>query len=542
MIKMVIYIKSLTKKIAMREGLTMSNEALQKNSINNDYILFFNIKRPKINSEIIEDILSDMNKVSLFIRDYDYFDLDIDVEEAIKIINQYAMIKQFYDKNIDIKFFDNINYINNYYNIKETLDYKKYLSQFNNDITIEDLLNILTNEKEFNKFILNFDRYKEHFKNLEQSTYNDKLKYFIDNAKKIGIELDDKSKERYKIILNNSATTIEKERLGYGMEPSLKVSKEIYEHIIKKVDSSLDDFTIARSIYIELGKIFDFSLEYLSCLAKSYNDLSDEETYGKTVDILGADSSNFDLKNNKVVCHDWANIYGSLLKMFDIDCIICGNYHSHVEFKYNGLVIKADATESFTGRNDNIKIYDLSRIKMDVVTGGFSARNKSKNIKYLIENADKKIQYQPKEIVDKCDEYSDKYMTVECEINSTYESIISELKNIVNICRTYDFEDFEYINLVRAYISSRFDDLDMKHFGTTNLLSLEDASEKMFVIFSLIRNEAFEHYLIGKNFFEKISKEELEKKLSNKTLIKQSINDLIPGISIDEEIISKQVK
>ena len=513
----------------------MSSELTQK-KINN-YIVFFNNKKSSINGEIIEEIISNMHKLNMFIRDYDFFNLDIQKEEALVLINQYAKIKQFYDKNIDSSFFDNINYLNDFYNIGEKYDYNEYLKMFNNDIRIEDLLLILNNEKEFKMFILDYNRNKAHFKKLEQNEYHDKLKYLVDNALGMGIKLDDESKERYQIIKNNSASTKEKEQLIDGKKPTLNISREIYEYIVKAIDQSLDDFTIARAIYIELGNIFSYNVEYLSYLFKTSNKVVTNEDLIKHNDLVCADPSEFNLKNNKVVCHDWAEIYGSLLKIFNINCIINGGSHSYVEFMYNGLVIEADATGAYTGSNDTLKMYDLSRIKSGFVTSGFTPKNKSKNIKYLVENADQKIDYKLKEIRERYDECNSKYMTVDCENNSVYKHIMNDLKKVVNICSSYSLKDFEYVNLVRAYINSNYSSLEKQYFETINLLGLENNKETMYILFSIQSGKNFEYYLIGKDCYKPISRELLEDNISNKIFIKNNTSDTILGMNSEEKLV-----
>ncbi len=127
---------------------------------------------------------------------------------------------------------------------------------------------------------------------------------------------------------------------------------ELKNKIVANMPSGLSAIEKARYLYLELGKVLNFSEAYAK------NAMSEE-----AISLYTKEITDDTVLNNKVVCTIWSQLYQSLLESQGIESVIQSAHHAWVEFKIDNMTFMADATKG--------SLQDLARIKAHEATEGF---------------------------------------------------------------------------------------------------------------------------------------------------------------------------
>lgn len=331
---------------------------------------------------------------------------------------------------------------------------KKLKNKVAKDILLTDELFeiFISDKKEYENINFNqlYDSTKKYIdKNIviTREDIEDEINAYL-NMKDKSIGFDKKTYEKFKII--KTIKQIKNE--GIKIDPNLKLSEEFESSIMNSIPKGLDDIALSRAIYIELNKRVQYSEEM-----SFFNQNLDLDFINN---IHNKDISKVDLKDNKITCKNWSEIYSYFLEKHDIDSyIIKKGKHHHVEFILNGQVFFADATNATESDQDKNIMTDLGRAKLGLKPEGFKCiAGNEKNY----------------DLIDKAIGYDFKPISID---NSVYNLVASikeknnELKEDKNVLIKQEQE--KNIGILKVFFEDILED-------TSNLNSLE--------IYSYIRN------------------------------------------------------
>lgn len=216
------------------------------------------------------------------------------------------------------------------------------------------------------------------------------LKEFIINYLNNNSNISQKFKERAKYFNDKFSLNIPHFRkINDGL------NEDFYNYIMMGVKDLNTPLMQARAIYINLASFLCYDEH-----APAYNqNLSNPIMQN----IYYTNSSEVTIKNNKVICYQWAIIYAEFLNRIGISAKVIGDgKHKLVEFTIEGKTYTADATNSFLD-NDNIYLNDFARVKLNSPTLGFSGASKFD---------DQQIGFYPKPLIEQYHEFSDNHASL----------------------------------------------------------------------------------------------------------------------------------
>lgn len=389
----------------------------------------------------LESILEDGDIFRKFILEFDHSEElfeDIPKQEYIQALNQYM---KFYIKlGVDLprRYFDIMNYINTVHQIEEQYDYEEYLDKTERIIPVSFLEDILTKNEILEKFF-NFDENRDLFpQNLDEylSSLMNLVNYYIENNMPMPPNMDSNFRKIKSVYIFGFHHN---EKLEGEFELK-NIDKELEETIFKRVNVNADSFTLARAIYMELCRITSYDANYYA-----YQKVDKEGKIAQS--IYNKPTEEVTLKNNKLVCKSFSEIYATLLNKVGIKAIVTGGHHKYTLFLCNGIVVKADATMTGSNIGEEFNLPDIIRVKLNLPTTGFSAYNNENNLSYVIEKADKENEeYQERKLTELENRYR-QIRNLENRKNLSFEEAISYLESI-KAGKLVDLEYTEYLKIL----------------------------------------------------------------------------------------------
>lgn len=379
---------------------------------------------------LIESIIYDSNVFLKFIRNpNDSYFLNIKPESIAIAITQYMdyIIKS--SNYLDRNLFDRVNYLCDYFKLNKYYDFDNYLEKTMNLISLQEIKNILEDDDIFNKFI-NFENNRDFFKS-DIIHYLVSIEEMFEFYSKSNIEVSYTLKNRYKEIMKKYSLELKKVSVIDGYKSNDEINDTFLNEILKKVDLNDNKFNLAYSLYVELCKVVSFDVDFNALNQKMDNKI--------VSDIYNKKISEIDIKNNKIVCKTWAEIYQKLLEKVGISAKVAGNFHKYVLFDCDGTLIKADATNSFID-DDLIKINDITRVKLGLNTIGFTCMEENKDIDLPLKEAREKMNLKEKKINDEITYLEENYNSVVTKENI---EIIDKLKTLILAGNSSSLEEIE---------------------------------------------------------------------------------------------------
>lgn len=142
------------------------------------------------------------------------------------------------------------------------------------------------------------------------------------------------------------------------------------QKFIKKVESNLpidsNDISIALKLYNNLNDSVIYDEEFMA-----FNqDISIDFIH----DIYNRDIQQINLTNNRITCHNWAELYCYFLQKNGIEAVVNkATIHKYVVFKSDGYLFRADATSVFKDHEKKFSMSDLTRRKLGLKPCGLCA-------------------------------------------------------------------------------------------------------------------------------------------------------------------------
>lgn len=310
-----------------------------------------------------------------------------------------------------------------------------------------------------------------------------------------------------------------------------KIINEMYQ---KYGQNGLTEFEKTRYLYIELGKLFRYDLNYLT-----YYDRKKEDIYYKTVDFDN-------IEDNAFTCVQMADIYIETLKRVGIKAVSQNDIRntSGYEMSHKYAVVNLSDGRNFIAD----LIYDLPYIQLGMKTSNFGTNSEEGNKDILsdeeVKLIDDKIGYTC-EFSENEKAYTEKFIElIQAEMNDP-----QKMKEYV--ASVYDGEEYKEENLIQYKL-----DLIKYFFGIQTMGFYEGSKimaelyrgffseeERKKLSFTLFRREPHENHKIGnveeiacycfkKNeneceyyiyeegkALEKISREEIKEKIKTYTCI-----------------------
>ncbi len=433
---------------------------------------------------------------------------DISLEKYLESLNQYMKFMMTIDSDLPKKYFDKMNYINTYYRTnEEDYDYERYLDRTESLIPISLLHEILTNEETLDKF-LNFEQNKNYFPEESLKRYLKDLEELVNYYDKSNVPYPEGMLSNFEKIKDVYLFEFEHNETLEGEFKLKKIDNELESTILRRVNPDADQFTLARAIYIELCKLTSYDVNYA---ARGKGDSKAEEIYNKEVGEITLD-------NNKLVCKSFSEIYATILNKVGIKAIVPDQYHKYVLLLCNGIIIKADATQTSSNYKEEFSLPDIVRVKLGLPTAGFEAYNKGNVITSSIDKADLENQtYQDS----KLQSYENRYRKIK-KIEVTDRKDFTEMMEYLTQVETNDLEGLEYTEYLKLLVISRLEKEALsKIYFSTCYQKKEEIFCPTFVI------DASE-YIVDGDIYISFSKEDGYKRLSSRELMaREKRGDLI---------------
>lgn len=473
---------------------------------------------------VIENILitgKDFTKLIHYDDNKEYFNSSL--ESIIIDLNDYMKYMIEINDNLSKETFDRINYINTYYNYKNSFNYNDYIERANEYIPFDLLEEILTREEAYNEFINCI---------YINKPYNDIPIYSLVNAfsnltnknnhyigEKEGEDINKKCQDIcnfYNIV--NKLETEDK--------PNYDLNKGLENKLSAKCNSSADKFEFARRLYLQSCEILDYDVNFMA----SKDDNPRKEN------IYNTPIKNINVKENKVVCKTWAEIYASMCNKNGIKAIICGDYHKYVVIDCDGIIIKADATNIYSNDNEDIMMPDIQRVKLGLKTAGYTPISNSKTFYEKLNDTDKKIDYEGNMYISDKQKLIEEYEKISSipQINDDILTRLNIVHDILNKRKNIDvsksFSAQVYFKRIMKLILTEEQLNNTKLFliakkGITNNFESN-------AIFRIATDNNFEYFTFGKNGLSKISYPILNQMINLnliKMIDKNDINELQRG-------------
>ena len=120
-----------------------------------------------------------------------------------------------------------------------------------------------------------------------------------------------------------------------------------------------------------------------------------------------------------------------MLENVGISAKVTGNFHKYVLFDCDGTLIKADATQVYYDKETTIKMNDLTRVKLDYDTVGFTCAEKEKNIDLPLQEAREKINLRTKSFPDEIKKIEQNYCSTKINNDEEIEKKLTHLFSLV---------------------------------------------------------------------------------------------------------------
>jgi len=289
------------------------------------------------------------------------------------------------------------------------------------------------------------------------------------------------------------------------------------EKIISDMPNGLDDLEKARYFYLEIAELFSFSTKL--------NNTSENEF----VKMYNESYNLEQIKNNQIICKNWAAIYSYLLNRVGIKNTIIKSGHEYVEFEYNDKIWFADAT---TG-----EYTDLARIKFGDETFNFGVAASQKIEKPIAAvNINDSDNSRIKEIDKKFTKYQNRKDKMKILISKLKEVSTSNLspankvsflfKTIGTLSDGY-YESKDFVRDIENYVLSAEEKKNIKgvELKRTNKNGYVDIIQCL----CIKNNDEYDYYLLAPNMQVREVKKDDIMKLS---LLGYGLdNKNIPGIN-----------
>lgn len=420
----------------------------------------------------LESILENDDVFQKFITNFsnskELFD-NISLEKYLEALNQYMKFMMTIDSDLSKKYFDKMNYINTYYRTnEEAYDYERYLDRTERLIPISLLQEILTDKETLDKF-LNFEENKNYFPESDLKRYLKDLEDLVNYYTKNNMPYPEGMISSFAKIKNAYLFEFDHDETLEGEFELKKIDNELESTVLRRVNPNADQFTLARAIYVELCKLTSYDVNYA---ARGKGDSKAEEIYNKEAEEVT-------LEDNKLVCKSFSEIYATILNKVGIKAIVNEGYHKYVLFLCNGIVIKADATQTNSNFREEFSLPDIIRVKLGLPTAGFEAVNKQNIITESIHKADLEHKNYHES---KLQSYEDRYRKIK-KIEVTDRKDFTEMMEYLTQVETDNLEGLEYTEYLKLLVKSRLEKEALsKIYFSTCYKKQDDTFTPIFVI------------------------------------------------------------
>lgn len=233
------------------------------------------------------------------------------------------------------------------------------------------------NNKDF-FFLLNLDSYL--------STMDKWFKYFHER----NIDIPKYMMLHFKVIINKYAARLQNSYMLSKIKPAGLLDHDFEQKIMENVNLNAHPQDVARHIYMNLCQLVQFDINFFVYGCTLDNDINKQ--------IWNKDISQVNLKDNRVVCNNFCQIYASLLNKIGIETRVLGDFHKYNLVKAGADLFIADATTKIW--DNQVAIYDIARVQMGLGTSGFTFYNKDKDMHKMTLQSNENIGYHQKNLED----------------------------------------------------------------------------------------------------------------------------------------------
>ncbi len=424
---------------------------------------------------ILVSILNDDNVFQKFIIGFEKYNdtfEDIPRKQYLEALNNFMKYSIKTDNNLPRKYFEKMNYINTYFNTKvENYSYEQYLERTQKLIPISILHKILEDDQIKDKFLY-FEENKDYFTDGSLEDYMSALLTLVDYYEKNNLTMTDEMRKNLCEIKRMHIFMISHNETLTGEIIIKKIDQDLENAILKKVNSNADSFTLARAIYIELCTLTSYDENY-----DAYKRIDKKSEIAK--EIYEKEPEEVTLKENRLVCKTFAEIYAGLLNKIGIKAIIEGNIHKYVLFLYNGIVVKADATEADIDLETGFGMCDINRVKLGLPTVGFEAYDSKNDISYAIRKADLENQEYKQKNLESLENRYRKIKKLDIQKKNNLEEMICYLENV----ETDKLVGIEYTDYLKVLLTAKLNPETLKNIWyTTCYEKIKDTYQASFAI------------------------------------------------------------
>lgn len=457
-----------------------------------------------------------LNEIDKILNDYLVF-LDfinksgkyknVNYDNYINYLNDY--VKYLYNnfKDVSKDIFKRINVINNIVNTGIIFDYNEYEKDSVNYVTTISM-DILKDEDLFNKFI-NYSKNLDVFNEASDLDYYFNLEQFVTYLKKCNILLDDKEKDRFKVLKNKYGFKITNNYIDDKLDIS-KICKSYEKEILSDLNSDEDLLFKIRRIYIKLCESIYFDEDYI--VRKNGCNLGVEKSkYNKKI------ISN---KSTRLINKVWPEVFCYLLDKIGVNALVQSeDNHRYVVLNCDGLMLKADAIGLVSSNEEDYYMNDIIRTKCGMKPVGLEPVNPNVNIRIPLGVIDDLINLDNNKKIEDYDKdielYKANYLDNE---NISFEDRLSILNDLIKSKET----GFTYVNYVYRLINSLFS----KDEVMCNYVLLKDNDGYYRVTILVKYNDMYN--LLDENGFKQVSLDYIKELINDELLC--NLNTNIPGL------------
>ena len=431
---------------------------------------------------VLEMILQDDNIFQKFIMEFEQSKSifgDISITNYIQALNDYMAYFIKIQQQLPKKYIDKMNYLNTYYQNFLTVDVPIYSHEhFISSTSFPHLYNILSDPLVFTKFV-HFEEYTSFFHPIRLEQYLTALQQMIEYYDQRNLSLSPQVEERWKILQRRYVFHIPHDDLkeqctiynettrcfqNIDIENTApyigKLHPSLEKKVMENIPSSLDSFAFARAVYLELCNLLKYNTTFLAYRQDEKNPIAQR--------IYQMNPAKFSLKYNDVTCNTFSEIYASFLNKYtNLKAIVYGDQHKYVLFVYQGILIKADATEINKDSN-HYRLPDITRVKLGLPTFGFQAFSSKYTISSALEYTDKKISNCQQVSSSKRVIAEQEYRKVHHLSSTATQSIESIIQYISLLSRNRTLLGTDYSSYLRLVFQSKLSQEQLKQviFGT----------------------------------------------------------------------------
>lgn len=477
--------------------------------------------------DILEKIIKDGDFFVSFIKSADPFMGKRKLSYA-KAINEYMEYATIHSEDLIKDDFDRVNYINSIYGLPRRYDFEEYLSKTEPLITVSVLEAILEDEDTFNKF-MDFDNNRDTFE-FDLINYLDKLYNLLNYYSGTGLALGNLEESRASEIRKKYSLQLKRffDLDGYEVDKP-QIDSDLFKRVLENVDTTREPFFVARAIYIELAKLVRYDSSFIG-LEQDINSSK------RAKSIYDKDISKISLKDNTVICKNWAELYSALLNAVKIKAVVSGKgLHKYVTFNCDGTMIKADATNVTTSQDDDLIMTDLARIQIGLSTGGFVCLERDKDITEALQEVDRELSYRVDTITNRLNTLEEEYMAIKRSEPNYEEKIFDALDFIRQVAANSKLDGIELCVYLSALSKALFKEKGISEYQILVLCQKLRRGNYDVSTLLVLKEDDYRYFVIGKNNLTEFSKYEMIKKLDKGKFKIVGKNKKIMGIGKEQE-------